>query len=135
MFTTGTVRQIDLRLLGNAIAKFIEADPKTTNTTKNAHPHICVEVDMTKPLLIKVYIQIGDVEGYWQTVAFEGNPMYCIFCKLHGHSDNICHKKAFVEKKRNNKQHSGHQTITIAQSNSRPTPSPRLSRYVNAKRL
>nr|UOX39820.1 DUF4283 domain-containing protein [Erythronium dens-canis] len=90
-----------LALIGNSFARFIEADPETANTMKPAHPRICVEIDLTKPIPTKVFIQIGEAEGYWQPIAFEGNPVYCSFCKMHGHATLFCRRRIFVEEKKN----------------------------------
>nr|UOX39823.1 DUF4283 domain-containing protein [Erythronium dens-canis] len=90
-----------LALIGNSFARFIEADPETANTMKPAHPRLCVEIDLTKPIPTKLFIQIGEAEGYWQPIAFEGNPVYCSFCKMHGHATLFCRRRIFVEEKKN----------------------------------
>nr|UOX39821.1 DUF4283 domain-containing protein [Erythronium dens-canis] len=88
-----------LSLIGNSFARFVEADPETTNTLKPAHPRICVEIDVSNPLPTKVFMQIGDADGYWQAIAFEGNPTYCSFCKMHGHTTPLCRKRILAEEK------------------------------------
>lgn len=91
-------------LIGISISTFVTADPETINTNRPAHPRICVEVNMTKPLPTKVYVQIGDDEGYWQPIAFEGTPAYCVFSKMRGHSIELRRKKVYVDAKRNRPQ-------------------------------
>nr|UOX39822.1 DUF4283 domain-containing protein [Erythronium dens-canis] len=92
------VRNI-LSLIGNSFARFIEADPETTNTMKPSHPRICVEIDVSNPLPTKVFIQIGEADGFWQAIAFEGNPAYCSFCRMHGHTTPLCRKRILAEDK------------------------------------
>nr|UOX39824.1 DUF4283 domain-containing protein [Erythronium dens-canis] len=92
------VRSI-LSLIGNSIARFVDADPETTNTMKPSHPRICVEIDVSKPLPTKVFMQIGEADGFWQGIAFEGNPTYCSFCKMHGHTTPLCRKRILAEGK------------------------------------
>nr|UOX39817.1 DUF4283 domain-containing protein [Erythronium dens-canis] len=82
-----------LQLIGDGIAKFMDADTATLNTTRPSQPRISVEVDVSKPLPNKIRIQVGKEGAYWQRVIFEGNPIYCTHCSMHGHSLQNCRRK------------------------------------------
>lgn len=89
-----------LALIGNAISTFVEADPETVNTMKPAHPRICVEFDMTKQRPTNVFLKIGEAEGFWQPIAFEGNSTYCTHCKMYGHATASCRRRPLADSRK-----------------------------------
>lgn len=46
---------------------------------------LCIELDVSKPLLDKLYIGINKETRWYQKNEYEGNNAYCSYCGLPGH--------------------------------------------------
>lgn len=70
-------------------------DSATTSLSRPSVAHVCVEIDLLKPLLKRVWVGVvtNKAEGFWQTLKAEGLPAYCNFCFCQGHSEDGCHLK------------------------------------------
>lgn len=55
-------------------------DPNTSYATRGKFARVCVEIDLNKPLVPKIY-----VGGNWQTIEYEGLNLICFKC---GHVDH-----------------------------------------------
>lgn len=63
----------------------MKIDEPTANLSRPSIARICVEVDLLKDLLIKIWIGTGVGKGFWQSVLCENLPPYCSYCKKIGH--------------------------------------------------
>jgi len=80
--------------IGNAITKFIMADPKSVTKENPSYARMCIELDLSKPQPSRVWIGTSLDMGFWQRIIVEGRIDYCSHCGLHGHTLNICRKAA-----------------------------------------
>ncbi|XVF06754.1 hypothetical protein REPUB_Repub06bG0077800 [Reevesia pubescens] len=74
-----------LRRMGNEIGKAVRIDRTTSFMLRGKFARMCVELDLTKPLVSKIYIG-----GRWQKVEYEGLKMLCFHCGKFGHNDLEC---------------------------------------------
>lgn len=70
---------------GNAIGKMVKVDTHTHESSRGKYARICVEIDLTKPLIGE--ITIGP---HIQLVEYEGLDIICFSCGLYGHSSGNC---------------------------------------------
>ncbi|MQM04515.1 hypothetical protein Taro_037316 [Colocasia esculenta] len=61
--------------------------------TQTAEALICVDVDIAKPLVDRIWVGQGD-KGYWQSVNCHRVQPICSFCGRLGHSPEACKKKS-----------------------------------------
>ncbi|XP_019181905.1 PREDICTED: uncharacterized protein LOC109177015 [Ipomoea nil] len=78
---------IFLRKLGNKLGRTIRVDQATSLISRGMFARICVEVDITKPLISKF-----NYKGKVRSVAYEGIHMVCFTCGIYGHSPDNCPK-------------------------------------------
>lgn len=77
-----------LKKVAAPIGKFIRIDKTTSYTTRGKFAIICIEVDLTQPLVQKVFIG-----GRWQRVEYEALRMLCFHCGKFGHDAAVCPSK------------------------------------------
>ena len=75
--------------LGNPL--FVDA--ATSSFIRPNVARVCVEVDLLKSLPSRVWVDMGDGDGFWQPLIPESLPKYCGFCYRHGHEEGHCHVK------------------------------------------
>ncbi|CAH9072374.1 unnamed protein product [Cuscuta epithymum] len=75
-------------LLGNPL----KIDAATANLSRPSVARVCVEIDVTKDMPSKVWINCGSL-GFMQPVIYEQRPEYCSHCLHLGHSFGNCPKK------------------------------------------
>ncbi|XP_019150527.1 PREDICTED: uncharacterized protein LOC109147321 [Ipomoea nil] len=80
---------IFLRKLGNKVGRTIKIDHVTSLVSRGHFARICVEVDITKPLISKF-----KYNEKVRLVAYEGIHMVCFGCGVYGHSPDACPKQA-----------------------------------------
>ncbi|PKU75422.1 hypothetical protein MA16_Dca026151 [Dendrobium catenatum] len=76
-------------------------DQATASVSRPSVARVLVELDVSKKYPIEIWIG-SEVKGYFQKVELENLPIFCSFCKMHGHAVNECFKKFLnlrVEKK------------------------------------
>lgn len=61
--------------LGKTLGKAIKADTNTKFSTRGRFAIVCVEVDLSKPLIPKIFF-----EGRWLSVEYEGLKLICFRC-------------------------------------------------------
>ncbi|XP_019161966.1 PREDICTED: uncharacterized protein LOC109158503 [Ipomoea nil] len=76
---------IFLRKLGNKVGRSIRVDQATSLVSRGKFARICVEVDITKPLISKF-----NYKGKVRHVAYEGIHMICFACGIYGHAPDAC---------------------------------------------
>lgn len=74
-----------LSKIGDAIGKTIKIDNTTGYALRGRYARLCVELDLTKPLIPKV--RVGK---RWYPVEYEGLGMLCFHCGRFGHSEHGC---------------------------------------------
>ncbi|XP_019173022.1 PREDICTED: uncharacterized protein LOC109168452 [Ipomoea nil] len=72
---------IFLRKLGNKIGRMLRVDQATSLVSRGHFARICVEVDMTKPLISKF-----KYKDKVRSVAYEGIHLVCFTCGIYGHA-------------------------------------------------
>nr|XP_027103110.1 uncharacterized protein LOC113724399 [Coffea arabica] len=65
-------------------------DAATAALSRPSMARVCVEVDLLKPLVSRVWIGNGGQEGFWQNLDIEHLPAYCSGCFRQGHSKDDC---------------------------------------------
>ncbi|XP_027171591.1 uncharacterized protein LOC113771176 [Coffea eugenioides] len=65
-------------------------DAATAALSRPSVARVCVEVDLLKPLVSRVWIGNGGQEGFWQNLDIEHLPAYCSGCFRQGHSKDDC---------------------------------------------
>ena len=75
----------DLKKIGRAIGPVLRIDSHTTNWERGRFARLCVQVNLDKPLVRKIYI--GKLE---QCVLYEGINALCFSCGRIGHKLEAC---------------------------------------------
>lgn len=58
------------------------------------HPSVawvCMEVDLLKSMVLRVWIGNRECDGFWQPLIPEYVPLYCSHCYRQGHNQEACH--------------------------------------------
>ncbi|XP_031120258.1 uncharacterized protein LOC116023400 [Ipomoea triloba] len=74
-----------LRKIGKEVGRPVKVDYTTSLVSKGKFARICIELDMTKPLLSKFTIA-GEV----MPIEYEGLQMVCFKCGIYGHKQGHC---------------------------------------------
>jgi hypothetical protein len=84
--------EIFLLALASALETPIKVDMNTVNVTRGKFARICIEVDLDKPVVGKVWIQ-----NHWHNVEYEGFHIICSACGCYGHVARNCSSKNNVQ--------------------------------------
>ncbi|KAL9689687.1 hypothetical protein QQ045_010076 [Rhodiola kirilowii] len=76
----------------SSFGTFLAVDNRTRRLTNPNYARVCMELDTLKEHPDEVWISTGVDAGFWQKIVYENRLDYCVKCKLHGHSINICRK-------------------------------------------
>ena len=71
--------------IGNHIGKTLKVDRTTSVRMRGNYARICVEVDLTKPLLSKFKLR-----RRIRHISYEGLHMICFGCGQYGHKHEVC---------------------------------------------
>lgn len=74
-----------LTRIGDELGQRVKVDHSTSFAIRGKFVRLCVEIDLTKPLVSKVFIG-----GRWQRIEYEGLRMLSFHCGQFGHSDLDC---------------------------------------------
>ncbi|CAH9072290.1 unnamed protein product [Cuscuta epithymum] len=77
--------------ISSLIGKPIKIDAATETLARPAVARVCIELDLTKEIPNKVWINCGSY-GFAQPVLYENRPRYCGSCLHLGHSVEKCPK-------------------------------------------
>ncbi|GAA0159714.1 hypothetical protein LIER_38918 [Lithospermum erythrorhizon] len=83
--------EMSLRSISNSIGRPIRVDPRNVNRTMLNSARICVELDVSKPLLEDILIIFEDefskvvLDRLWVKVFYDVLPLFCDFCFHIGH--------------------------------------------------
>lgn len=85
--------ETSLHRIGSVIGTVLRICPRTLDFTQQMYARVCIELDVSKPLLEKIFIGITKEHGWYQEIEYEGNHAYCSYCGLLGHMAGLCRKK------------------------------------------
>ncbi|KAL0295661.1 UNVERIFIED_CONTAM: hypothetical protein Scaly_3093800 [Sesamum calycinum] len=85
-------RKDALFAIANNIGTPLQIADSTFNQSNLANARVCVEIDLLKPLLKEIDIQICGLTIV-QSIVYEHIPSYCSLCKHVGHRDADCYSK------------------------------------------
>lgn len=71
--------------VGNSIGRAIKVDNTTSLTSRGKFARVCVELDVTKPLLAKF-----DIEESVYPIEYEGIHLVCFKCGIYAHRQDHC---------------------------------------------
>lgn len=74
-----------LEKVGNKIGRLMRIDDATSEISRRRFARICVEVDITKPLLPRFKIK-----GRAMKIEYEGFHLICFHCGIYGHRNDGC---------------------------------------------
>ncbi|CAL1356336.1 unnamed protein product [Linum trigynum] len=74
--------------VGNSVGRFVKIDEATRQATRGHFARMCVEVDLSRPLICKYKL-----ERRTRRIEYEGLHKVCFTCGRYGHTDDICPKK------------------------------------------
>jgi len=92
-----------LEKIGKKIGRVIRVDDTTANVERGQYTRLCVDVDLTKPLLSKFRLN-----GWIWRIQYEGLKLICFHCGKHGHKDNVCPLRSTRQSEGVNALHSDH---------------------------
>ncbi|KAL0344210.1 UNVERIFIED_CONTAM: hypothetical protein Sangu_1308400 [Sesamum angustifolium] len=98
-------------LFGN-IGTPLQIADSTFNQSNLANARVCVEIDLLKPLLKEIDIQICGTTIV-QSIVYEHIPSYCSLCKHVGHCDADCYSTGNAPKPHPNRRHSGKKNAAV----------------------
>ncbi|CAO2149240.1 unnamed protein product [Urochloa humidicola] len=83
--------------IGGEVGEFMEMDKEEDDTTVGRFLRIKVKLDIRKPLMRGVTVQVEKEDGgerpVWCPLVYEYLPDFCYTCGLIGHTDKQCEKK------------------------------------------
>ncbi|CAH9086538.1 unnamed protein product, partial [Cuscuta epithymum] len=79
-------------VIASLIGTPLKLDIATTTLARPSLARVCVELDLTKEMPSKVWIQTGKT-GFTQSVIYENKPQYCLSCLHLGHVAHSCPMK------------------------------------------
>lgn len=74
-----------LLALASTVGRPIRVDTNTLKVERGRFARICVEIDLTKPVVGKVWLR-----GHWYKVQYEGLHLICAGCGCYGHLARNC---------------------------------------------
>lgn len=74
-----------LYAIASAIGKLVKIDVNTCLATRRRFALVCVEIDLTKPLVAKFWLN-----SQWHAVEYEGLHIVCFGCRRDGHQTEQC---------------------------------------------
>ncbi|KAL9664467.1 hypothetical protein QQ045_019868 [Rhodiola kirilowii] len=81
-----------IRSVVSSFACFLDIHSRTKEMASLSYARACVELDVTKEVPSKLWVNLPGDRGFFQDVIIEGNMAYCNRCKLHGHDVSTCRK-------------------------------------------
>jgi hypothetical protein len=74
-----------LMALASAVGRPIKVDTNTLDVTRGRYARVCVEVNLNKPVVGKVWMR-----NHWYKVEYEGLHRICTLCGCYGHLSREC---------------------------------------------
>ena len=79
------------------VGKPLFLDAATVAGTRPSVARVCVEVDLLKPLCLRVWVAVEGATGFWQNIVPDALPAYCAGCWRLGHSLTDCKRKSVTQ--------------------------------------
>lgn len=89
-----------LNIVASFVGRPIMTDQFTKDITKGAYATVLVEVDVTKPLVREIFLEMPNGKKVVQPVIFEMEPKLCLKCRTLGHSKEECQRKGPLQRGR-----------------------------------
>ncbi|KAL0909402.1 hypothetical protein M5K25_020266 [Dendrobium thyrsiflorum] len=77
--------------LASIFGRPLQSDQATAAVSRPSVARVLVEMDISKKHPKEVWIG-SEMNGYQQKVVLENYPVFCGFCKMHGHANSDCFK-------------------------------------------
>ncbi|VFQ88783.1 unnamed protein product, partial [Cuscuta campestris] len=81
-----------LHCIARSIGNLLMMDASTSAKTRPSVARFCVELDISKELPKKIWIDNGGMD-FFQDISYENIPDYCCFCRKSGHLTGKCNEK------------------------------------------
>ena len=78
------------------VGKPLFLDAAMVAGTRPSVARVCVEVDLVKPICLRVWVAVEGETGFWQQIVVEDLPSYCSKCWRLGHSIGNCKREEFA---------------------------------------
>ncbi|KAI0501240.1 hypothetical protein KFK09_016183 [Dendrobium nobile] len=78
--------------LASIFGRPLQMDQATASISRPSVARVLVELDVSKKYPNEIWLG-SEVKGYFQKVEIENLPIFCSFCKMHGHAASECFKK------------------------------------------
>ncbi|VFQ77310.1 unnamed protein product [Cuscuta campestris] len=109
-----------LHCIARSIGNPLMMDASTTTKTRPSVARFCVEIDVSKELPKKIWIDNGGM-GFFQDISYENVPDYCCQCRKSGHLTGNCFKNEDASPEQSNDKQMG--VLTFVQKEPvLPTP-------------
>lgn len=111
--------------LASIIGKPVRVDQNTVRIEKGRFARVCVEIDLTKPVIGKIWLR-----DHWYRVEYEGLHLICAKCGCYGHMTRDCASNSIgnvpstaqPDKNNNDSPHHAPPHVDKNDSNSLPPP-------------
>ena len=81
------------------VGRLLFLDSAMAAGTRASVARMCMEIDVAKPIILRVWVAIEGESGFWQRIVPENMPSYYSSCWRLGHPLEVC-KKNLVEMSR-----------------------------------
>lgn len=79
--------------LGSVLGTVLRICPLTMNLTQQSYARMCIEIDVSKPLM-ETFLMGTSKDSSWSLeLEYESNNAFCTHCGLLGHREGLCRKK------------------------------------------
>lgn len=89
-----------LNIVASFVGRPLMTDQFTKDLTKGAYARVLVEVDVTKPLVRELSLEMPNGKKIVQPVLFEIEPKICLKCRTLGHNKEECRGKGPTQRGR-----------------------------------
>ncbi|KAL0311723.1 UNVERIFIED_CONTAM: hypothetical protein Sradi_5571600 [Sesamum radiatum] len=90
-------RKDALFAIASMVGTPLQVADSTYNRSKMSRASVCIEIDLLRPCLEEVDIQIHD-RTFKQKIEYEQTPRFCLLCNHVGHQDSECYSKGGAPK-------------------------------------
>ncbi|XP_019159873.1 PREDICTED: uncharacterized protein LOC109156471 [Ipomoea nil] len=80
--------------IANLVGNPLKVDTSTLVPNRPSVARVCVELNVSLPLVEQVWINNGSYGGFTQRIVHEFVPPYCLGCRKFGHQDSECRSQS-----------------------------------------
>ncbi|KAL0408464.1 UNVERIFIED_CONTAM: hypothetical protein Sradi_1780800 [Sesamum radiatum] len=114
-------RKDALFTIASMVGTPLQVADSTYNRSKLSRASVCIEIDLLKPCLEEVNIQIQG-QTFVQKIEYEQTPRFCSLCKHVGHQNSECYSKGGAPKPPRRTAGENSQQRTAATQQARKVP-------------